>query len=162
MSKIKKSKSAIKSKVTLALAAIALLGAVGYGATVAVAQEASGDSHPLVQALAEKFGLSENEVEEALDEIKADRYAEMQQKKEDMLQDAVDDGVLTEEQKDAWLEKHQEMRQQRMQDREQHREEMDTWFEEQGINHEQLMEYMGGFRKHGGFHKWGTGKTYTE
>jgi hypothetical protein len=161
LKKIKYS-SAVKTRITLAFAAIVLLGAVGYGATVAIAQEASDESHPFVQILAEKLGLNEDEVEEALDEIKADKYAQMQESKEDMLQSAVDDGVITEEQRQAWLEKHEEMWTERKQEKQQHKEEMDAWFEQEGINHEELMEYMGGFKKHGGFYKWGMGKIHTE
>jgi len=154
--------SIIKTRITLALAAIALLGAVGYGATVAVAQEVGDDAHPFVQMLAERLGLDENEVEEALNEIKADKYAQMQERKEDRLLDAVEDGVITEEQRQALMEKHQEMWTERNREREEHREEMDAWFEGEDINHEELMEYMGGFGKHGGFHKQGWGKTLAE
>lgn len=152
----------MRTRITLALAAIVLLGAVGYGATVAIAQEGDGERHPFVQMLAEKLGLTEDEVEEALDEIKADKYAQMQQSKEEMLQGAVDDGVITPEQMQALLEKYENMWVEKKQEWQQHKEEMDAWFEQEGINHEELMEYMGGFKKHGGFHKWGMGKTYTE
>jgi hypothetical protein len=111
--------------------------------------------------LAEKLGLNEEEVEEALDEIKADKYAQMQQSKEDMLQDAVGDGVITEEQKQALLEKYEDMWVEKKQEWQQHKEEMDAWFEQEGIDHEKLMDYMGGFGRKG-FHKWGMGKIHTE
>lgn len=150
--------SAVKTRITLALAAIALLGAVGYGVTVAVAQAEDGESHPMIQMLAEKFGLDEDEVKEAFDEVKAEHFAQMQESKEDKLNQAVDDGVITEEQRQALLEKHQNMWEEKKQERDEHRGEMDAWFEEQGINHEELMEYMGGFGKHGGLHNWGMGK----
>lgn len=151
----------MRTRITLALAAIVLLGTVGYGVTVAVAQEGDDDRHPFVQMLAEKLGLNEEEVEEALDEIKADKYAQMQQSKEDMLQDAVDDGVITEEQKQALLEKYEDMWVEKKQEWQQHKEEMDAWFEQEGIDHEKLMDYMGGFGRKG-FHKWGMGKIHTE
>ena len=150
--------SAVKTRITLALAAITLLGAVGYGVTVAVAQAKDGESHPMIQMLAEKFGLDEDEVKEAFDEVKAEHFAQMQESKEDKLNQAVDDGVITEEQRQALLEKHQNMWEEKKQERDEHRGEMDAWFEEQGINHEELMEYMGGFGKRGGLHNWGMGK----
>jgi hypothetical protein len=144
----------MQKKITYALAAIALLGAVGYGATVAVARANEDSNHPMIQTLAERFGLNEEEVKEVFDEIHSDRFAQMQESKESRLQDAVDDGVITEEQKQALLEKHLSLWEERKQEREQHRQEMDAWFEEQGINHEDLMGYMGGFGRKG-FHKMG-------
>lgn len=151
----------MRTRITLAFAAIVLLGAVGYGATVAIAQEGDGERHPFVQMLAEKLGLTEDEVEEALDEIKADKYAQLQQSKEDMLQSAVDDGVITEEQRQTLLDKYQEMWTEKKEEWQQHKDEMGAWFEQEGIDHEKLMDYMGGFGRKG-FHKWGTGKTHTQ
>ncbi len=137
----------MKKKVTYALAAVALLGAIGYSTTIAVVRADTTSNHPMIQALAERFGLNEDEVEEALDEIRADHFAKMQQAHEDRLNQAVEDGVITEDQKSALMEKHEEM----AQEREQNRDEMRTWFEEQGIDEEALHEYMGGFGRHGKF-----------
>ena len=76
----------------------------------------------------------------------------MQQHKEERLSQAVEDGVISEEQKQALQDKWQEMWQERQVEREQHREEMQAWFEEQGIDPEALRQY-GGFKMgmHGGF-----------
>lgn len=150
-----------KKRITLAIASAALLGTVGYGATIAVAQSADTESHPMIQRLAEQFGLNEGEVKEVFDEVRADHFARMQESKEERLNRAVNDGVISEEQKQALLEKHQEMWQERKEEREQHREEMDAWFEQEGINHEELMEYIGGFGRRG-FHKWGMGKALAQ
>ena len=141
----------MKRKITLALAAITLLGSLGYGATIAVVRADEAQGHPMIQALAERFGLNEDEVEEVFDEIRADRFAQMQQAHEDGLNQAVEDGVITQEQKNALLAKHEE----KSQERQQHREEMQAWFEEEGIDHEALKEYMGGFGKHRKFGKMG-------
>ncbi len=46
----------MRTRITLAFAAIVLLGAVGYGATIAIAQEGDGERHPFVQMLARLFG----------------------------------------------------------------------------------------------------------
>jgi DNA-binding transcriptional regulator YhcF (GntR family) len=139
---LKKMKSGIsgKTKISLALAAIALLGTLGYGATVAVVKANEGSSHPVIQVLAERFGLNEDEVEEVFDEVRAEHFAQMQQTKEEMLNQAVEDGVITEEQKQAMLDKFAQNQTERVQ----HKEEMQAWFKEQGIDHEALMQY-GGF-----------------
>lgn len=161
----------IKTRITLALAAIALLGTVGYATTIAVVRADEESAHPFVQALAERLGLNEEEVEVALDEIKADHFAQMQESKEDWLNQAVEDGVLTEEQKQALQEKYQEMWTERKQEWELHREEMDAWFTEQGIDYEALMQYGGfghrlgehsGSESHKGMMKHGFGFNNTQ
>lgn len=145
----------MKSRITLALAAIALLGTVGYGATIAVVRAQEGDSHPMIQALAERFGLNEDEVKEVFEDIHADHFAQMQESKENRLNQAVEDGVLTEGQKQALLDKFEEKRNHK----EEHKQEMDAWFEEQGIDPEALREYWGfghkGFGHHGKFGRFG-------
>jgi hypothetical protein len=146
----------MKKRITIALAAVVLLGSIGYGATIAVAQAEDNNSHPMIQILAERFGLNENDVEEVFDEIRADHFAQKQTMLEEGLNEAVADGVITEEQKQALLDKKAEMRTHK----EEHRQEMQAWFEEEGIDHEALMQYGGFGRK--GFHKWGMGKTYTQ
>lgn len=131
-------------KIALGIMSAVLLGSIGVTTLTTAVQAEETSTRPFVQALAERLGLGESEVEEALEEIKAEHFAEKQQAREDKLNQAVEDGILTQEQADALQEKHQEMWQERKQDREQHREEMDAWFEEQGIDHEALHEYMGG------------------
>jgi spore cortex formation protein SpoVR/YcgB (stage V sporulation) len=133
------------------------MGVVGYATTIAVVKADEAESHPMIQALAERFGLNEDEVEEVLDEIKADHFAQVQERKQDRLIQAVEDGVITEEQMLALQEKHQEMWSERNQERQEHHEEMDAWFESQGIDHEAIMEYMGGFGRKGGFGMKGHG-----
>ncbi|MBU0569393.1 hypothetical protein KKB40_01260 [Patescibacteria group bacterium] len=137
----------MRRKLTLAIAAIALIGAIGYGTTVAIVRASEEQSHPMVQVLAEKFGLNEDEVRDAFDEVRADHFAQMQTRREERLNQAVEDGVISESQKQVLLERREEMKA----NREQHREEMQVWFAEQGIDHEALMQYMGGFKKHGRF-----------
>ena len=46
----------------------------------------------------------------------------MQQNKEDRLNEAVSDGVITQDQKDALIEKWDQMHEERVQEREQHKE----------------------------------------
>lgn len=146
----------MKKRLSLTLASIALLSAVGYGATVALANSEEEQSHPMIQALAERFGLSETEVKEVFDEVHADHFSQIQTNLEERLDQAVEDGILTEEQKQALLNKKAEMRSHSHE----HKEEMQVWFEEQGIDHKTLMDYMGGLGMHRKLGKMG--KFYTK
>lgn len=93
----------------------------------------------------ERLGFNEDEVVSTFAELKAEHYEKMQTSKEESLDQAVSDGAITEEQKQALLARWDEMKALR----EQHKEEAQAWFDEQGIDREALMEY-GGFG-HGGF-----------
>lgn len=133
---------------TLVLAVLA--SAVILGASAVRADDFSSSS-PLVQKLVERFGLNEDEVVSTFEELRTEKMETMQQSKDERLQSAVDDGVITAEQKEAleakWAEKKEEMQN--------HKEEMQAWFEEEGIDHEALREYggfgHGGHKFHGGF-----------
>jgi hypothetical protein len=137
---------------TLGLAA--LLGATLFGVSSASADDET-TAHPMIQALAERFGLNEDEVETFMGERMQERHQEMQQSKEDRLEKAVSDGVITEDHRNALVEKWNQMHEERSQEREEHREEMQAWMESQGIDHEALMEYSG--FKEGGIGKMGKG-----
>ena len=137
---------------TLGLAAL-LTGAF-FGVNAVKADEESS-THPMVQALVERFNLNEDEVETFFSEQKEERHQVVQQNKEDRLSEAVSDGVITEEQKSALTEKWGEMHEENMQERQSHRDEMQAWMENEGIDHDALMEYAG-FGK-GEFGKMGKG-----
>lgn len=119
-----------------------LLGFVGYGTVKAYAEENEGGYPPLVQKLAERFNLNEEEVKTVFDEMRGEREGLRRENREEGLNQAVANGVITEEQKqkltDKWAEE--------MSQRQKHGEEMKVWFEEQGINPESLKQYgcMGG------------------
>lgn len=91
---------------------------------------------PIVQKLADRFGLNVEDVEEVFDEERAERHAEMLQSFEDRLSEAVTNGKITEEQKQLILDKHEEMqakmKELKSQDltREEMQEEMKTYHEE--------------------------------
>lgn len=103
----------------------------------------------VVERLTERFNLNEDEVSEELNQYREEYRAERQANREERWQQAVEDGVITEEQRQALIDKHNEIgeQHQRM------REEMQTWMEENGIDFDALHEYgcgagMGG---RGGF-----------
>lgn len=73
---------------------------------------------------------------------------------EERLNQAVDDGVITAEQKEALSSKFAQLQQKR----EQHQAELEAWFKEQGIDPKALTPY-GGFGHHMGFvHLGGYGR----
>jgi hypothetical protein len=138
---------------TLALAAVTGLGVLGV--TSVKADEARPNS-PIIETLIEKFNLDQDEVNTALDEVRQERQGQMQQNREERLNQAVSDGVITEEQKELIQTKWQEMFSQREQERQAHQEEMQAWFEENGIDHDALMGY-GGFGPRGPMGQKGPG-----
>jgi hypothetical protein len=128
---------------TLGVAALALVSAAGLKAVRAE----SDSSPPFVQKLAERFGLNEDEVQSFFDEQRQERWQEMENLRSERLNQAVEDGAITEEQKQALIDKWQEVQT----EKDQHREEMQNWFQEQGIDETTLMPYIG-YGPHGGLH----------
>lgn len=137
-------------KLTIAIAAVVLLGTVGYTASLAIAQSSDGSNHPFVQDLAQNLGVSEAEVKEAFDEVHADRFAQKHTLYEEWLDQAVTDGAITQEQKQALLDKWEEHKVHKTE----HKEEMEAWYEAEGID----MEALGAYKKglgYGRFGHWG-------
>lgn len=127
-----------------ALGLATFIGAGVLGVSAARA-DAFDSSSPIVRKLVERFGLKEDEVVSTFEELRAERQEMMQQTKEERLNQAVADGVITEEQEQALLNKWEEKKA----ERQQHKQDLQTWFEEQGIDPEALRLY-GGFG-HKGF-----------
>jgi hypothetical protein len=94
-----------KKMIAAAVASLGIASVVGVG-TVA-AQQSSGTS--LAEKIATKFNLNKDEVQQVIDEEHQARHAEMQKRAEERLQEAVDDGKLTSDQKDKILAKMKEM-----------------------------------------------------
>ncbi len=135
---------------------LAIIGLLAVSGTMLVKQ-ARADEEPsygrsgVVQQLAEKFNLNQEEVDETLSRYHEQRRADKQVMRDDKFQQAVDDGVITAEQKQVIIDKHQEM----FESRGQMREEMQEWMADQGIDLEALSEYgcggglgMGGRKGH--------------
>ena len=131
-------------KTMLGLAVAAGLGLSSVlGLTAANA--ASGEpGNSLIDRIAERFSLNRDEVQVVFDEFKEERQAEHQQKMEERLQQAVDEGKITEEQRTLILEKQAEMQaffeslkdktpEERKEALEQKREELKAWAEENDI-----------------------------
>jgi len=91
----------------------------------------------MIDKIAEKFNLNEDEVADVFNEMRLERQQERQKQMESGLDEAVQDGVITAEQKELLLNKHAEMQT----EREEHRKEMQSWFENQGIDPQSLAPY---------------------
>jgi hypothetical protein len=109
----------VNKKILIPALVVALGGGLLYGASNASANFGwgNGEYPPIVQNLAEKFNLNEDEVKSFFDEQRQEREQQMLQHKEERLSQAVADGVITEEQKQALQEKWQEMGQERQVER---------------------------------------------
>lgn len=121
---------------------ISLLAVGMIGSRVAYAEEA-GYSLPIVEKISETFGLNEDEVQAVFDAARDERKERRQMGREERLAQAVADGVITDEQRQALENKRQEMFDEREAERAQHREEMQEWLTNQGINEETLRQYGG-------------------
>ena len=91
-----------------AIGALALMAGV-YGIGTTYAQD--NDAHAsLIQKLASKFGVGESEVEAVFDEHRGEMQAERQAEFSTKLDEAVEAGEITAEQKQAIIDKHEEMK----------------------------------------------------
>jgi hypothetical protein len=118
--------------------AFVLIATFAYSGT-ALADEAEQPWHErIVNQIAAKFGLGEDEVDSAMTEVqaqfRAERQLAMQNRFEERLQSLVDAGTLTTGQAEAWTAKHEEWQAEREAQMTAHREEMQAWFDEQGID----------------------------
>lgn len=140
------------TKIKLAsLALVGLVGVGGLGAAYAANETASNNGYPpIVKKLATKFNLSEDEVKKVFDEQRSEHQAEHKQKLEERLSQAVKDGKLTEDQKTKLLAKleeihasRQEAREEAKEAREQKHAEFKAWAEQNGINLEEVLPFVG-------------------
>jgi membrane-associated HD superfamily phosphohydrolase len=118
-----------------AVTSVGLASLTGVHA-VSAATDANGDS--LVSKIAQKFNLNKSDVQAVFDENKTERDAERQAEMSDQLQQAVDDGDITAEQKTLIENKLKELQSARQTEH----DALDAWVKEQGIDVEYLM--MGG------------------
>jgi polyhydroxyalkanoate synthesis regulator phasin len=94
-------------KKTLAIAAMAV--ALGAGSLLAVTNASADEGgSTLIDRLVERFNLDREEVQVVFDEVRSEKRAEHEAKMEERLNQAVEDGKLTEEQKNLLNQKHAE------------------------------------------------------
>jgi len=142
----------MKSKILLAFLAIALGGLMLTGTLwtgKAMTVRAVEPNQSIVDRLVARFNLNQDEVKGVFDEEQQARQEKMQAEMESRLDEAVKDGVITAEQKEALLKKQTEWQEKEKQ----LREEKQKWMEESGIDFEKLAQYrvgLGGFGGPGG------------
>lgn len=123
---------------------IALIATGALGVQAVFAQE-DPMYRPLVQRIADEFGLDEDQVEQVIDELREERQAEMHARWIEMLDQAVKNGRLTAKQREALLSKHSEVFNQmqeirilpfseRKEETERVRNEFQKWADENGID----------------------------
>lgn len=130
--------------------------------------KAEGSFAPMsgfVEALVSKFGLNQTEVQTFVDNYRQQRQTEMQTLARDRentyLSGLVSEGKITEDQKQAILQKHEELRSQfsrdgisgltpveRRQKMDEKRSELTSWAQSQGIDTSYLMLGFGGREIH--------------
>lgn len=149
-----------KKSITLAVLAVPAIAVMMYlGAGLASAE---GNGEDLAERIATKFNLNQAEVEQVFEEHREERDAERQQDLSDRLQERVDSGEITAEQKPLIENKLKEMENAREELRDQDlsreemqtkmkamREELKTWVESNGLELEDVMPFGMG-RGHGG------------
>ena len=134
---------------SLAVPAIAVTMYLGAGMA-----SAEGGGEGLAARIAAKFNLNQAEVEQVFDQYHDERNAERQQDIADRLQEKVDNGAITAEQKTLIENKLQEMETAREELRDQDlsreemqtkmkamREELKTWTESNGLELEDVMPF---------------------
>jgi TRAP-type mannitol/chloroaromatic compound transport system substrate-binding protein len=158
-----------KTKILFPAVALTILGGSILGTRAIYAQDSTPVSS-IVQKIATKFNLNEDEVQAVFDEERDARRADMEARYSDMLDEAVQKGYITESQKELILEKRAELdveRETHMKDfvnkrdlsdeerasiREEmqaHHEELQKWADENNIDLKYLMGF--GMKFRGGF-----------
>lgn len=137
-----------KQKIALGVVAGATALAGAYGATTAKAAD-STTLPPMIQGIAEKFGLNKDEVQKYMTEKRQENRVERQAEREAFLttklDEAVKAGKITESQKTAILVKHEEIqakregymnlsRDEKRAKMQEFRTEMQTFLKDQGID----------------------------
>jgi len=107
---MKRKKMMISLSIIASLVVVVLLGTGCAGMLNADSQEESPYSD-IVAQFAERFDLDEDEVFDFIEELKDEHAAEMEANFEERLDELVEDGEITDDQKAAILEKKEEMQQ---------------------------------------------------
>jgi len=90
------------------LALLLMLGTACTGTLGAEPLE-EGEYPPLVERLAERFGLDKDEIMDFLEQLKDEKSLEMEERFQDRLDELVENGDITSSQEEAILEKKEEL-----------------------------------------------------
>lgn len=145
----------------LALALILALGA--YAINGVSADDLR--SYSMIEKISERFGLNEDEVQVFFDEMREEHQVQREGKHDAALDQAVVDGVLTQEQRELLETKHDELRamkgeykdlstDERKEIFEENRLELQVWAADNGIDLSEIHDKLGDGKRHKGF-GWG-------
>jgi len=140
----------VNKKVVFPLMAIGVLATAG-ALWLGIGQaKADNNGQTMTEQLSQKLGLDQSKVESAMQEIRTEHQTEAKAARDAKLEQAVQDGVLTEDQKTTLIQKRDQMHEQMQQQR----QEMQQWMEDQNIDAQKLHQYeIGG--PGGGMHRGG-------
>lgn len=159
----------MKSKqILIPIIALTVLGGITMGVSQTYAQTSNNSFSPLVEKIAQSFGLDKTKVQSVVDqyqqEQKANREKQMQQKQEERLTTLVKDGKITEAQKQSILTELSALKKkynpdlmkdmtmdQRKAQRQSMETELKTWANSQGIDISYVRPGFGG-KGMGGMH----------
>lgn len=140
----------MKKKLLVPALTLTILAGTIYGVGQASAETGWHDNSPVIQKLVDRFGLDESEVQQVFTEARDEQQLQRQLEFEEYLETAYQNGEITDEQKQAILEKHAEMmaerqnidreefqnmsREEKQAQNETRRAEMDSWADENGVD----------------------------
>lgn len=151
----------MKNKVTLSALILSIFTLVAMGATSVSAQTVPDPHSTIIQKIAQKFGLKEEEVKAVFEQEQTERQAKMLAKYEEQLTKHVQEGKITEAQKGLILSKKKELVAARHTNKENlknmtpeerrtvldtKRQELTAWAQQNGIDPQYLRGFKGSKR----------------
>jgi Ni/Co efflux regulator RcnB len=127
----------MKKTLTAILLTAVMAGGLFLASQTVLAQE---EQTSLIERLAQRFGLNQAEVENEFEQFRQEGGSRRGRQIKGDLDQAVADGVISAEQKQALETKRQEWQA----EREAHQEEMRAWMEENGFDCQALSQYRSG------------------
>lgn len=118
---------------------------VGLLSVSYVSAKEDGSYPTIVQKIAQKFNLNEKDVQAVFDEERTAHFADMQARWSEKLDDLVNEGKISKEQKDQIIKKHEEMHSkmlelkdltpdERNEKMKEFNQELKSWAEKEGID----------------------------
>ncbi len=163
----------MKKQMLAATIGVLTVGALIAGTTSVFAQDAATSRQTLVQRIATRFSLNENDVQTVFNQNREDHQKEMEGQMESRLDQAVADNKLTAAQKQLVLTKHEELQAEREADQAQwstktpterraemeaRRTEMEKWAKDNNIDPTFIAAGQGGRMGMGSGHRGGMGE----
>lgn len=136
-------------KLIIAAVAAGVVGAAGIGATALAASSDNSPGYPpIVQKIASTFGLDPAKVDSVFKQQHQENVQNRQAKLKDILDQAVKDGKLTQDQENKLITElkslHDQNKSDRRQDRQNLKSQLDQWAKENGVtNLDQILPHPG-------------------